>query len=1255
MKTEKILKRFVLVLLSAGQVLFANAPTAARLVEEAWQAWNTNNQALVERKFQEAIKADPGNIRAYLGLAYLYEMQYKFQEAWKTYSNITRIETDYEPYIFAAMMTQKLVISEENNTSGVIALFENLSKNARSTTMKVNANEKLGRYYNEHADLKKALFYYDQIDAITDWMLIGPFDNISASGFDKIYPPEETFDTTRVYAGKNDIAIKWFKIPDIRYDKWVDMRRYFPDDDAFFYGNTFIYSPKKQIVNLRIGTSGALKVFLNDELVIECFDENNNGHDTYSVETTLQAGWNRLLIKCGYSEITQCNFAARLTDPLGKPVTNLKISAVPQSYQSKPGANKQNIPNFAEEFFKEKIATHPDYLENYLLLAECYALNDKAIESELILREALRRAPDNAMFYLHLIEAYLRGEKYDEVNTAFEKIYQLDPAIPSVLERKISEYLEKQNFDEAQNLLDRLAQLIPDSPNLPQQYIVFYSKRGLPEKMIESIHSAYEKFPDNWDIVQTKTIVESLVKQDKKEGIPILRKYLKKHTIQDAFLQLADYYQNTGDFRNWEKTYQQILTYYPAAPGFLYQMARNYYTVHDYLSATRRIEEALQICPQCAIYWGTRAEIERSGGQTAAAIKTYERALELKPTYYEARDNLRELQKRPSVFANFKSVNVDSLSLNAPSADQYPGEKAVVLYNTCQRVVYSGATESRHEILTKVFNSDGIDDFKEYMIPYSGYNEELIVEKAQTLKKDGSKVEADIEDNHVVFKSLETGETVYLKWKIRSYYAGKLSRHFWDDINFNLLYPVREINYALLIPPEVRFKVSGQNLPTNPTTQKTTPEGILYEWRLTNEPAVREEYQMPSLADVGKILHISSIPDWNYIVNWYLDLAETKTRSSYEIDEFLADLLPGNENLSDLEKITRIHNFITEKIRYSSVSFRQSGLIPQKARDVFVNRIGDCKDKAALGIAMLRAAGLKANFVLVNTRDEGLNRDALPSLAFNHAIAAVETAGSKYYLDLTTQNLPVGSIPIADQQAFALEIVSGTFVPINLETRNFHGNVRLRRTQVEVNSDEGIAVSIHTTRKGTQTADIRNVYRYKNKTDRFKELSESLSQDYSGVILTAFEISDIDTITPELIYDYSFKVPNYLSEAGNLLIFPVPWADRLAPIKALSYKQRVYPYIYWSVADTIREEIEIHFPAGYRPLEFTPRYNFSCPIAEYIIELRYENGVLSGTRQIINKKMDVPPESYREFKEFYNNVVKADGNQILIKREPAAP
>ncbi|HQO73603.1 MAG TPA: hypothetical protein PLO58_02050, partial [Candidatus Marinimicrobia bacterium] len=243
MRATRFFRNTILIILLFGESLFSNIFTSAQYVEEAWQAWNRNDQKLVEQKFQEAIQANPNDTRAYIGLAYLYEMQYKHLEAWQTYAKVIDTEADFEPYIFAAMMAPRLTNAEEYKSAGIQMLFDNLARTARHSTMRINANEKLGHYYNEHANLKKALFYFDKIDAITDWMLIGPFDNISASGYDKVYPPETEFDTAAVYHGQNDIAIKWFRIPQVRYDKWIDMRRYFADNDAVFYGNTFIFSP----------------------------------------------------------------------------------------------------------------------------------------------------------------------------------------------------------------------------------------------------------------------------------------------------------------------------------------------------------------------------------------------------------------------------------------------------------------------------------------------------------------------------------------------------------------------------------------------------------------------------------------------------------------------------------------------------------------------------------------------------------------------------------------------------------------------------------------------------------------------------------------------------------------------------------------------------------------------------------------------------------------------------------------------------
>lgn len=202
----------------------------------------------------------------------------------------------------------------------------------------------------------------------------------------------------------------------------------------------------------------------------------------------------------------------------------------------------------------------------------------------------------------------------------------------------------------------------------------------------------------------------------------------------------------------------------------------------------------------------------------------------------------------------------------------------------------------------------------------------------------------------------------------------------------------------MLAPEDFTVNHKTQFMPDTPVI-KQTADGTLYTWSLNNEPAIEYEYYMPGLEDIGKMLHVSSIENWGFLVDWYSDLARTKTRHSFEIKEAVTSLFSEHKTYSDQQKIKKIYDFITENIRYSYIPFRQSALVPQRARNVLVNRIGDCKDKAALCISMLREVGLEGDFVLLNTRNYGRNEHVLASIAFDHVIVAVETEQGRLYID----------------------------------------------------------------------------------------------------------------------------------------------------------------------------------------------------------------------------------------------------------------
>src|SRR5262249_6635072 len=857
----------------------------------------------------------------------------------------------------------------------------------------------------------------------------------SASGFEKIYPPEMEFAPASAYAAKNGVPARWFRPAAIRADYWIDFTRYFPaNDTGVFYANTFIYSPKKQTAQLRVGVSGSVKVFLNDEQLFAYFDENNTDLDTYTVETELQEGWNRFLIKCGHSEITQCNFMLRLTDGKGEPLGGLEIAAEAKPYARRPGAPVRVTENFAEAFFKARIKENPERFENYLLLASCYLRNDKAVEAELVLREAVVRSPRCALFHTYLLEAYSRGEKYDEISTTHELIYSLDKNVPATLLYRTRGYLEKNEFDKAEEMIRQYERLNPNAERLLESKLVFHAKKGQEDKVREISQQGYGLYPANWIFALTEAMFSAQTTKKYDRAISLIEKYLAKRYDETALHTLAGLYLRAPDMKKWNETYHKLFALDPASTNDYYEMAQAYFSRQDYGAAEKTLRKALELCPSNSIYWSMLAEIHRVKRETALAQQCYREALKYQPFDYEARQALRELTGKPPILSLFETADIKRLIAQAPEAKAYPESKGIILLQDTKRAVYEeGASESSEELLVKVFNKGGIDDFKEYWITFNSHTQGLLVEKAVVIKPNGTEISADLDENHVVFKSLEENDTIYLKWNTKNYHSGKLFNDFWDTKYFNNFYPARLIRYSLLAPPGYQFRASAQNMPSEPV-KKQTDAGVIHQWSAQDEPAIEYEVNMPVLADVGKVLYISSIDNWESIVSWYADLAQTKTRSSYEIREQVEKLFSGKQEIAEEEKIEIIYNFITENIRYSSVPFRQSGLIPQKARDVLVNKIGDCKDVATLFIAMLREVGLNGHYVLLNTRDAGQHPNALPAILFNHCLVAVETRQGLRYLDLTAHNLPFNSLPDLDREAFSLLIKPGVNAPRLLPT-----------------------------------------------------------------------------------------------------------------------------------------------------------------------------------------------------------------------------
>jgi len=571
-----------------------------------------------------------------------------------------------------------------------------------------------------------------------------------------------------------------------------------------------------------------------------------------------------------------------------------------------------------------------------------------------------------------------------------------------------------------------------------------------------------------------------------------------------------------------------------------------------------------------------------------------------------------------------------------------------------QKIVYSGgASEEKHIYVIKVFNADGVKYWKNYSIYYTNM-QRLVIEKAEVVKSNGNKVTAETSDSEIAFTSLEPGDAIHITYKIENYLLGKLSPYFWDKHYFSGGTPSLKSKYSLLVSPDVKFQYKFSGTEIKPSVNNL-PDFDLYVWENANQPSLKYEDKMPKFSDVSNVLFLSSFPDWTYISNWYYDISSTKAKSDFEVKETVSNLFKGKEDLPKLEKVRKIYNFIVNNIRYSHVSFLQSGLIPQKASNVLNTKMGDCKDVSTLFVAMCKEIGVTANLVLIDTRDNGKKDMLLPSIDFNHCIAKTTIDNKDYYVELTSDFFPFNSVGSHLIDAFALDVVNEAdkktvdIAFLNPPARM--KNIVSRVTTITID-DKNLNIEKTNYKTGIFAADMRSSYRDIGVKEQEKGLLESLTGEYPNIQLNSFEFTKgLKDNSDSLTYKYSYTGYNALTDVTGLSLFSLPWASKANPKDFIFNKKREFPFdLYnFSYYDSDIETMTIIIPRGKYLAEIPKSYKYSCSVADYYLTFKVVKSTIVAKRELKYKQSIVPLDKIKEFADFYKKVITADTKQIAIR------
>jgi len=1167
--------------------------------------------------------------------------------------------TDPYPYFYALSNTGIFTASENYCSPEVEKFCTKISVDPKANcSVQTKALEILASFKEAQNDFDAARKIYNQTCDISNWSTVGPFENVSGSGFNKNFGvlehPEPDHDFTNKYGSK----VRWFDIWEVRNDRWQDMTYFHAVTNSIVYSQTFISSDADKEVLLMTGVSGSVKIWLNDFLIGQESEERNTNQDVYTYKVKLQKGANRILIQTGSSEIDRNNFLVRLADLNGNLCQGVYGSSTYRPYNKASAYETTEYPFFAESFFEKKLSADNNNFIDKVLLLRTYLHNDKIYNSHKILAELKKMAPTSSMIS-NMATTLAKIEKNTIVEGREKESIKInDPDGYTSLALKCSDAITKEKWDDALEIINQLIKLYGNSPiALSDLYYILIKKKETP-RANEILANAYEKYPYYTYFAEAKYQNDLEGIKDVPKSRHKIEEYIENHYSENVLVKIIEAELKKGDKEEAINLYKLIIGNSPIKVGYYLKLAALYTEIHKDNDALDYLNKALKISPHHANLLIKTSDIYERRGDSTKAIQLLQSAVNSYPSYFEGREKLRSMQHKKDIFDSFIKEDVQKLYVEALHNNKYLNDEGVVLLKDAKMVVYpeSGANEQQTEFLILINSQSIAKAFSHYNVPYNSSFQKMTIEKAELLKKDGSRVPAEKEKNDIVFSTIGIGDAVHLIVRVENNYPTELATHFWDAMSFNAPYPTQISRYSMLVPQNKKFdyKFSNQEL-----TPKVDPveDFYRYVWEEDSIPKIIPEKLMTD--DYDQKITVTSIPDWSYVANWYSDVSTNKTIAGFEVKEKVKELMTGNEKKTKLEKARIIYNYIENNINYSHVSFLQTDFIPQNATKTLDSKLGDCKDLAVLFVSMAKEAGLDANLVLVRTRGSTGDIMPLPTISFNHCIAQLHIRDSVYLIELTSSYLPFASLVPTLINANALSISENgenlhDAQLVKLNTKYHPQNISIRNSALSFTENTGI-LERKIIKIGGEAAGMRSSLKDKTSDEKQKHFTDIGSKEFKkDVIVQNLDFRNLDNLNDSLFFEYKVIVDNFCTEVVGYHVFKIPWTD-LSYIETLttifSDEKRTYPidFEYFEVCPEYKETITISLPKGKKIAETPKDVEFNCSAISYSVKYKLAGNKLTAIRDIKFHQDIIKPDQYNEIKEIVAKIDKADKKDIAFK------
>jgi transglutaminase-like putative cysteine protease len=563
--------------------------------------------------------------------------------------------------------------------------------------------------------------------------------------------------------------------------------------------------------------------------------------------------------------------------------------------------------------------------------------------------------------------------------------------------------------------------------------------------------------------------------------------------------------------------------------------------------AERAFERAMEIDPSDAAILGEIAGAELRDGDTERGRLLLQAALKLEPQSPQLRA-LADI-RTPDDQAFAQGYLEDLMGVNK-SQPPIPGADAVILSDVSVTKVYPSGLASRvHQTILRAQTQHGAEAARVFPIDYSPDRQELRLQTARVLKPDGRIVANyqegsrslsepwydlyyDLREEQVAFPTLEPGDVLEIVYRLDDSARENLLTSDFGDLVF-LQDPLdrRVLRTTFLMPKGRTLYTNEPKVPGFTHTLEHGPDGAeIHRFSQGATPRLLTEPLMPGFSDVAPYLHVSTQRSWTDIGSYYWSLVSGQLASSDRLTQAAMAIATGVG--SDPEaRLRAAYDLVVSETRYVGLEFGIHGYKPYPVGEVLARGFGDCKDKAALLVALLRELGVDAQLVLLRTRRLGQIGSTPASLAvFDHAIVYVPAFDR--FLDGTARFYGSYELPSDDQGANGLLIDPGghsrlIVTPVLPATHN----VTETDLALEIGPEGTTKVEGHSEISGQMAPDYRRAYQAE--VSRRANFEQAWSQSYPGLSVQSLQVSNLSELESPVSLRFHMSVPHLLEIVGG--------------------------------------------------------------------------------------------------------------------------